>query len=63
VRWMSAVFVRHEEELNVSSDSSASEGRSDHPPGESGLTEWWNGVWTALGKKVGLMIFEASCGS
>ena len=45
--------------------SSATEGRSDHPPGESGLTEWWNGVWTALGKKVtvGLMIFKASCGS
>ena len=43
--------------------SSASEWRSDHPPGESGLAGWWNGVWAVSGKKVGSMIFEASCGS
>jgi len=42
--------------------SSASEGRSGHPPGETGLTGWWNGLWTVSGK-VGSMIFEASCGS
>jgi len=44
--------------------SSVSEGRSDHPPGESGLTGWGNAVWIASGDdKVGSWIFEASCGS
>jgi len=60
VRWRSAVSSGVRKKV-----SSASEGRSDHPPGESGLTGWWNAVWTwtASGDKVGSRIFEASCGS
>ena len=61
VRWRSAVSSGVRKKV-----SSASEGRSDHPSGESGLTGWWDAVWmwtataTASGDELGLRIFEAS---